>query len=270
MSKIDLKTRMIAFDVFKGLLASTYSRKEIIDKIKKEFGIPYGTLYDWYRAKHVPWGRAGEITLKAAIFYVLGALIGDGCVYNWKPTNNYVILVGDKRFTTKYSKFLKLCIRKQVKPYIDRSKNIWFVRTNNFALFELFKRARSDLVYLEGMIAKHEKQAALLFIQGFFDAEGCVKIIKQTSRVTPKVCLDMTNTNYEVLSLVQRLLLKNLNINARFSSQKPYGNRKACHHLRIYRKEDIRKYLKLVPTTKLKANKVIPVNNWLNKSPNVK
>lgn len=264
MHTIDRQTRMVAFDAFQALLGGSLSRKEVIDRTKKEFGLPYGTLYDWYRAKHIPWGRAGKVTLKAEIFYVLGALIGDGCVYRWKPTHNFVILVGDKRFTIKYSKYLKLCIRKQVKPYIDRSKNIWFVRTNNFALYELFKKTRSDPVYLDSLITKYGKQAALFLIQGFFDAEGCVKIIKEPYRITPKVCLDMTNTNYEVLSLVQRLLLKNLKIEARFSSQKAYGNRKACHHLRVYRKDDIRKFLKLMPTTKLKANKLTPVNNWLS------
>lgn len=266
MPTIDRKTRIIAFDAFRALLAGVSSRKEAVDKINKEFGISHGTLYDWYRAKHIPWGRAGTVTLKAEIFYVLGALIGDGCIYKWKPTNNFVILVGDKKFTTKYSKYLKLCIVKNVKPYIDRSKNIWFVRSNNFALYELFKKTRSDLVYLNDLIKKYGKQAAQLFIQGFFDAEGCVKIIKEPSRITPKVCLDMANTNYEVLSLVRRLLLKNLDIEARFSSQKPYGNRKVCFHLRIYRKAYIRKFLKLIPTTKLKANKVTLVNNWLNLS----
>lgn len=264
MRKIDSKTRMIAFDALKTLQSQLSSRKEVINRIKKEYDISYGTLYDWYRAKHVPWGRAGKVTFKAEIFYVLGALIGDGCVYRWKPTNNFVILVGDKRFTTKYSKFLKACVHKLVKPYIDRSKNIWFVRTNNFMLYELFKKTRSDLAYLERLFTEYGKQASLLFIQGFFDAEGCVKIIKEPSRITPKACLDMTNTNYEVLSLVQQLLLKCLNIGARFSSQKPYGNRKACYHLRIYRKDDVRKFLKLIPTTKLKANKVAPVRNWLN------
>lgn len=266
MRNIERTTRTVAFDAFKVQFVRGLPRKQIIEKIKKEFKIPYGTVYDWYSAKHLPWGRAGKVILRPEIFYVLGALMGDGCLYRWKPTNNFVILVGDKRFATKYSKYLKLCLgRQQVKPYIDRSKNIWFVRTNNFALYELFKKVRVDLVYLEDLIAKYGKQAGIFFIEGFFDAEGCIKIIKEPSRITPKVCLDMTNTNYELLCLVHQLLLKNLNVESHFSTQKPYGNRKECYHLRIYKKDDIRKFLKLLPTTKLKANKAILVNNWLSR-----
>ena len=136
----------------------------------------------------------------------------------------------------KYSKYLAACTYKRVKPYVDRSKNIWFVRTNNFELYELFKKSRADLSCLENLISENGKRAAFLFIEGFFDAEGCVKLIKESSRITPKVCLDVTNTNLEILLLIKRLLLKNANIETGICSQKPHKNRKIAYHLRIYRK----------------------------------
>ncbi|MDP4001515.1 MAG: LAGLIDADG family homing endonuclease [bacterium] len=266
MIKIDRQVRMVAFDIFNNLRETKLSRKEIIDKIGGEYGIPAGTLYDWYRNTHIPYGRKGKIVYRPEIYYVVGALLGDGCLYKWRLTNNYVILVGDKRFATKYSRLLGLCINKRIKPYIDRSKNIWFSRVNNFELYELFKKSRADLDYLKNLILKSGHRAALFFVEGFFDAEGCVKIIKELSRITPKICLDMTNTNLEILNLVKALLLETLNIETRYSVQKAYGNRKICHHLRIYRKEDIQKFLKYVPTTKLKDEKIILVKNWLNKT----
>lgn len=266
MVKIDRQSRMSAFDIFNNLREAKLSRKEIIAKINTEFDIPIGTLYDWYRNKHIPYGRKGKIVYRPEIYYVIGALLGDGCLYKWRLTNNYVILVGDKRFTTKYSKLLGLCINKSIKPYIDRSKNIWFSRINNFELYELFKKSRADLDYLENLILKSGNRAALLFIEGFFDAEGCIKIIKELTRVTPKICLDMTNTNLEILNLVRKLLLKTLNIETKYSVQKAHGNRKTCYHLRIYRKEDIRKFLKSISTTKLKDEKIIIVKSWLNKT----
>ena len=263
MSKINRKIRMVAFDAFKSLIVNKLSRKVIIDKINTEFDIPRGTLYDWYKGKHIPWGRAGKVVHQVEIFYVIGALLGDGCLYKWKPTNNYVILIGDKKFTAKYAKYLRICTNKKTRPYIDRNKNIWFVRTNNFELYELFKKTRINLAYLEHLITKNGRRAALLFVEGFFDAEGCVKLIKESSRMTPKVCLDITNANKELLDLVLNLFVRYLNIYGRFSSQKPSVNRKTSHHLRIYRKNDIRKFLRLVHTTKLKANKAILVKNWL-------
>jgi len=264
MVKIDREARMNAFDVFHNLRVLGLSRKEVVDRINREFSIPIGTLYDWHSNKHIPYGRKGKITYRPELYYVIGALLGDGCLYKWRPTNNYVILVGDKRFTTKYCKLLRICTGKHSKPYIDRSKNIWFSRTNNFELYELFKKSRADLNYLKKLILNSNKRAALLFIEGFFDAEGCVKIIKEQSRITPKICLDVTNTNLGILNLVEELLLKTLNIKAMYSVQKPQGNRKIAYHLRIYRKEDVRRFLRFISTTKLKDEKVIHVKNWLD------
>lgn len=254
---------MLAFDAFNSHL-NEIPRKELIQKINREFDIPVGTLYDWYLRKHIPYGRKGQVVYKPEIFYVLGALMGDGCLYKWKPTNNYAILVGDQNFTAKYSKYLTMCINKRVRNYIIRSKNIWFVRTNNYELYELFKKSRQDLKYLKQLIQKNGKQAALFFVEGFFDAEGCVKIIKESSRKTPKICLDITNTNLELLTLVRELLLENTGIEPKFSLQKPYGNRKTAYHLRIYRKEDVKRFLKLISTTKLKTEKIAMLDSWLN------
>jgi len=132
--------RMKAFDLLNELKGNGMPRKEIVDKLHNEFAIPIGALYDWHRGKFRPYGRRGELTYRAELFYVLGALLGDGCLYNWKLSNNFIILVGDKKFTTKYAYMLSLCVGRIVKPYIIRSKNVWSVRTNNFKLFSLFKK----------------------------------------------------------------------------------------------------------------------------------
>lgn len=255
---------MIAFDAFENLRKEGASRKKIIEKINKEFVIPIGTLYDWYRRKHIPYGRKGEIAHGPEMFYVLGALLGDGCLYKWKSTHNHTILIGDKRFTEKYSKFLSACTGKSTKPYIDRSKNIWFVRTNNFALYELFKKSRENPDYLRTLLNKAERRESLLFIEGFFDAEGCVKIIKEEVRKTPKICLDITNTNFAFLELIRELLHEQLNISARYSIQRPDGTntRRTAWHLRIYKKEFVKRFLENIRTTKLRREKTAYVRNW--------
>ncbi|HEY4520489.1 MAG TPA: LAGLIDADG family homing endonuclease [Candidatus Paceibacterota bacterium] len=265
MAKIDRQIMMVAFDAFKSLCSNGLSRKEAIEEINTKFGIPPNTLYDWYKNSHIPYGRKGTISYRPEIYYVMGALLGDGCLYKWKPTNNFVILVGDEKFTTKYSTRLEKCISRKVKPYIDRSKNIWFVRTNNFELYELFKKLRNNLGYLRNLITKAGKKSALLFIEGFFDAEGCIKVIKEKVRITPKICPDITNTNLELINLVRQLILETMGIQSAISVQKAYGNAKIAYHLRIYRKDDVRTFLKYVHTTKLKGEKIRLVRNWLNK-----
>jgi hypothetical protein len=262
--RTDHNVRLQAFELLQKLREDKVSRYEIVNRIHDKFGISIGTMYEWYRGKYVPYGRKGKLIWTPKLFYVLGALLGDGCIYKWRVTRNYVILVGDKLFTTKYSDMLEPCISKKDKPYIIRSKNVWFVRSNNFELYSFFKKARENLDYLEGLLMQSNRHSKLLFVEGFFDAEGCVKIIKEKIRRTPKICLDITNTNLRFLEIISKLLKEQLNIEARFSIQ-TYKNKKkkTTYHLRIYKKEYIKQFLKNVDTTKLKKEKVIYVKNWL-------
>ena len=105
-----------------------------------------------------------------------------------------------------------------------------------------------------------------MFVEAFFDAEGCVKIIKEKIRKTPKICLDTTNTNLKLLDLIRRLLKEHLGIEARYSIQKADGikNKQIAYHLRIYKKEFVKKFFENISTTKLKEEKVLYVKNWLN------
>lgn len=210
-----------------------------------------------------------ELNFNPELFYVLGALIGDGCIYNWRTIYHYVILIGDENFTAKYSNKITQCTYINSKNYIDRSKNVWFVRSNNFQLYFIFKKVREDIGYLEQLIKQNDRKSALLFIEGFFDAEGCVKIIKEEVRITPKICLDITNTNFEILELVRKLLKEYLCIEARYSSQAEHMGkdgfmRKKAYHLRIYKKEFVKKFFENISTTKLKEEKIVYVQNWLN------
>jgi len=271
-TKSDIRTnhnvRLRAFDLLVELKRGNVSRHEIVHRIHNEFNIPIGTAYDWYRDKCLPYGRRGIITLKPELFYALGALLGDGCIYSWKITNNYVILVGDNRFTKKYANMLRKCIAQRVKPYIIRSKNVWFVRSNNFELYTFFKKAREDPVYLVELVERQDSRSKILFIEGFFDAEGCVKVIKEKARKTPKICLDMANNNLSFLELMKKLLLEQMDIESGFSIQRYKDKKKkTTYHLRIYKKEHVMRFFENISTTKLKKKKVAYLQNWLNAKP---
>lgn len=262
------KLRLKAFDLMSELKSKNIPRKEVIDRIHGEFFIPRGTLYNWYANIEYPYGRRGEVTANPELFYVLGALLGDGCIYHWKKLNRHIInLSGEKEFTKKYADKLSKCTRNKVKNYINRNNNVWFVNIGNLQLYFLFQQVRRDLKVLLDLLAKGDcSKNSLEFIEGFFDAEGCVKIIKEKVRKTPKICPDICCTNFEVLELIRKLLQEQLNIEARYSIQKADGikNKKVAYHLRIYKKEFVRKFFENINTIKLKEEKIPYVQNWLN------
>jgi hypothetical protein len=213
-------------------------------------------------------GKTGKVIVSPHLSYLLGALLGDGCTFLY-PVNQYqVMLAGSEDFCKKYTEVVSKCTNKIVRTGQDKKHDSWYAKTNNFELFALFSRCRADLLFLERFIGLCGDGAGLLFIEGFFDAEGCVKIIKEPVRKTPKICPDFTNTNLAYLELVQSLLLRILGIEARFSNQPEYlstdgSRRKKSYHLRIYKKEYVQKFFQNIKTTKLNAEKIEYVNNWL-------
>jgi hypothetical protein len=123
---------------------------------------------------------------------------------------------------------------------------------------------------LQKTLDESDKKSRLRFVEGFFDAEGCVKIIKEPVRITPKICLDICNTNKIFLDAIQKILHEDLKIEARYSIQNPNPNWKGknkqlAYHLRIYKKEFVHTFFDNISTTKLKEEKRIYVNNWLNR-----
>ena len=192
------KARLKAFDLLIQLKSKNISRFEIITRVHHDFGVPIGSLYDWYRNKCLPHGRKGKIKFRPELFYALGALLG-------------------------------------------------------------------DQQYLETLLKQNDFQSKMLFIEGFFDAEGCVKIINDKMRKTPKICLDITNTNLGYLELLKYLMKDGLNIDSNYSVQESKTlNRKTAYHLRIYRKEHVKRFFENISTTKLKDKRTY-LQNWLEK-----
>ena len=235
--------------------------------ISKRFGVSQSAVYAWTNGTSPLGRRSGRITRTKELFYVIGSLLGDGCIYFWK--NGYQIsLIGEREFCLKYAERVSACTSHMgAKTYPYRGRNVWFVTFHNAELYFLIKEIREHLEVLTELIRRGDRWAnALQLIEGFFDAEGCVKVIKERVRKTPKINLDFCNTNLDLLELIRRELKYTLGIEGRITFQEDKRpNRHLVFHLRIYSKDAIRKFLLFVPTIKLKPDKVQYVENWLRK-----
>ncbi len=273
--KIGIQNRIKAYNQLAKLLKEE-NQIESIKQISNKLGVPFGTLYNWHKYDGSPYGKR-KLEYNKELFYILGALFGDGCAYHWKKMNKYMVIVtGEKDFIEKYADKLERCVRKKIKGYPERSKNVWHLKTWNIELYRLFKKVRENRSFLSEIMKNGDYyNNSLQFIEGFFDAEGCIKIIKEKVRKTPKICLDITNTDYPLLEIIRNLLQEKLDIEARYSIQKPgIGKdglfRKEAYHLRIYKKDYIKKFFENMSTIKLKSEKINYVNNWLNRESNSK
>ncbi len=267
MNPTEVLLRMKAYDHFIRVKNSGKPIKSVIQELSHQYEIPEENFYRWNSGK-TPVGRKGAIQYNSELLYVIGAILGDGCLYRYKPNNNHVIVVGDEQFTAKYASKAFLCTGSYRKNYIVRSKTVWTVSINNFELARLFEHSRLNVWHLKPIIYELGRDAALAFIEGFFDAEGCVKVICEKTRKTPKICLDITNTNLEYINFTRTLLKDFLNIDSNYSIQKPVlgadGHlRKKAFHLRIYKKSAIKDFLAVLSTTKMTPQKHVLTQNWL-------
>lgn len=272
MKRTDREIRIKAYNYFNELKEKRISIDKAMKEVMEKFSLSNGTVYGWAKRGLSPYGKRGSVQYRKELFYVLGALLGDGCIYFWRRQYQ-VWISGDEDFIKKYSFKLSRILNRKVNYYLYKGRykkygtKVWFVKVENVQLYLLLKEFKETPQKILEYIRKGEsKENSLELIEGFFDAEGCVKIIKEPVRITPKICLDITNTNYGFLELVRILLRDKLSIEARYSVQKPIyeKNKKTAYHLRIYKKDFIRKFFENINTTKLKPEKVPYVENWLN------
>jgi hypothetical protein len=176
--------------------------------ISDQFGLTKTTLYNWWKGTTPLGRRAGQVVKVPELLYVIGVLLGDGCIYHWRG-NFQVWLVGEEEFTAKFARKLEVCIGKHVGHYEYGKKNAWFVRIGNAELFFLVERARNDPSTVAKLVAEVGwPRGRLEFVEGVFDAEGCVKIIREPVRRTPKICIDICNTDIDSSTLFVRRCTK--------------------------------------------------------------
>lgn len=163
-------------------------------------------------------------------------------------------------FAVKFASKLSACLGREVHYYRFGPKNAWFVRVGNAELYFLIQDIRRNPAIIRKLV--HEVGSTRGWVELI---EGRVKIIREKVRRTPKVCIDFCNTDPRLLEIISEASLAGLGIRLRSSVQQVAPPRKTAYHLRIYRKDGVRKFLNMVPTTKLTNQKKPIAERWVTK-----
>ena len=209
--------------------------------------------------------RGGRIQICPELWYVVGALLGDGYLY--RSSEGYLVGldVRSKEFAEKFASKQSVVVGRPVRAYYYNGNRIWFVRLKNLSLYFLIWNIRSDPGTVLPLIRDGcFERNAVEFLEGFFDAEGCVKIVKESARRTAKVCLDLTSTSRPLLDVSKSLIEESLGIVGHYSLQLGSDRgRKTTFHLRIYSKSEVRLFLESVHTFKFTPTKRLLLERWL-------
>lgn len=254
--------RLEAYNLMNNLMKEGLGSESIVKEVVNQTQVPYGTVYSWYKYGSSPFWK-GSLNKTKELFYVLGALLGDGCIYKWGKEHQ-IWLVGDQNFAKKYANKLSKVINRNVNAYPNRGKNVWFVKVSNIELYYLFSNTRDSYSKILDLADNQNRiKNYLEFVEGIFDAEGCVKVVKDSKRITPKICLDIANADFTLIKFTQKLMEKSLDFKPKISGQADRReNRKPMYHIRIYRKDFIKKFFQHIKTTKINQEKLGLLENW--------
>jgi len=176
-----IELRIKLFDEVRRLRGLGLSYGEIIDEIERMYGVrlnPSHISY-WVRGIYDPYNDPRRIpTLdhlrpSEELAYVIGAVLGDGCVGNPRK-HEYVIFlrVKDLEFAEEFARCIgKILGRDPPKP-IPVKDGTFVVEVGSKTLYELLKkpinieRIRQYIEHCIGCICA--------FLRGFFDSEGSI------------------------------------------------------------------------------------------------
>jgi intein-encoded DNA endonuclease-like protein len=187
-------------------LSITEIREKIYRKYRK-YGvwISESTISNWLRGVCNPYNGRGIPSLELLessedLGYVIGVRLGDGYTYEEGDDCGIGLKAKDKEFVEKFGICLGNVLgRRPVRPWKDAGRYAAVVVSK--ALYKLL-REPIDLKRIKKYV-EHCPKCTAAFLRGLFDSEGCVR---------KEGYIILYNTNYELLTYTQKLLLRRFGI----------------------------------------------------------
>jgi len=185
----------------KGL---TYN--EIKDEIEQEYGIrlSISTIGGWLRGEHNPYNGRYIPSLELLepsedLAYIIGVVCGDGHAEvkkGNKGRRHFIFLAAkDKEFVEEFAIRVARVLNRPRPNVRVNSRGLYYVQVESKTLCELLKKP-IDIEKIRKFV-EHCEKCMGMFLRGFFDSEGCI---------SKEGYITLSNTDYELLTYVQRLL----------------------------------------------------------------
>jgi intein-encoded DNA endonuclease-like protein len=184
-------------------LSITEIREEIYRKYR--VWISESTISNWLRGVCNPYNGRGIPSLELLepsedLGYVIGVRLGDGYTYEEGDDCGIGLKAKDKEFVEKFGICLGNVLgRRPVRPWKDAGRYAAVVVSKT--LYKLL-REPIDLERIKKYV-EHCPKCTAAFLRGLFDSEGCVR---------KEGYIILYNTNYELLTYAQKLLLRRFGI----------------------------------------------------------
>jgi len=187
-------------------------------KVAKILGIPRSTLRHW-KCGCVPPSARWEPKPSPELAYVIGALLGDGCVYSTRSSIYGISLAAkDIEFVEQFSKCIAIVLGKRYRVP-RRYRNLWRVTYFSNTL-------RSYVEYTP--------ECVKMFLRGIYDAEGYHYSTQRREKIT------LGNKNITLLRYVQYLLWQYFSIIAYITIA---SRKSSVYSLVIGRKSFVKRFL---------------------------
>jgi intein-encoded DNA endonuclease-like protein len=169
-------------------------QKIVLQKYKTK--LSKGSISQWVRGIHLPWGNLNRFSLKPCpeLAYVIGAILSDGSLHHHGYANEMMLSVKDADFAKEFGRSLTKILSK-TKPYRihwSDKRGRWTVQGSSVLLYKFLNRDWQELTNW----VEHCENCISAFLRAFFDGEGSVGYRQ----------LSIYNTDLQLLFYVKRLL----------------------------------------------------------------
>jgi len=236
-----------------------YSEITRIVFAEKGITVSRATVLRWCKGKHEPFNKIKLVKLEPSphLSYVIGVYFGDGSIGLSEHKYRIRLKVVDREFAEAFARALE-DIGANARVYVesDGRRDRFVAEATSKFLYMFLKQPKEALFE----VAKEYPQE---FLRGFFDSEGCFNFNKNERQGF----VSASNYNREVLTFCQKAL-ESLGISSKIVLTKRKGTTvkiwgkeyqysSDLYEIRIYRKDDLSKFYRLIGFTISRKQKLL-------------